>query len=138
MPESIKVVGLREFSRSLKKIDSDLPKTLRTVHNDAANLIVDWAKPRVPSKSGRAAGTLKAKSTRTMARVSGGSAAAPYYAWLDFGGRVGVNKSVYRPFLAEGRYIYAGLAAKREDITELMMSAYVDLAQEAGLVTDHG
>lgn len=138
MVDTIKITGLKEFSRALRKVDSELPKLLRQANNDAAAMVVEWAQPRIPKRSGRAAASVKAKSTRTAARVSGGSAAAKYYAWLDFGGRVGRNRSVYRPFLPEGRYIYAGLAARRTDITENMISAYAELARTAGMVPDHG
>ena len=57
MTEAIKIDGLNEFVRNLKKLDADLPKTLRVGFNDAAQIIVDYAKPKVPHKSGRAAGS---------------------------------------------------------------------------------
>jgi hypothetical protein len=105
--EAVSIVGLAEFRKGIKAMDRDLPKAVRIAFNDAADLIVSDARPEVASRSGRAKGTVKARSTQTSARVSGGSGRAPYYPWLDFGGRVGRRGSVRRPYLTKGRYIYA-------------------------------
>jgi hypothetical protein len=98
MAEPIKIEGLAEFQRNLRKLDSDLPKMLRIAFNDATGLVIDYARPRVARRSGRAAGTVKAKSTRTAARVSAGGRRAPYYPWLDFGGKGPGNRPAARPF----------------------------------------
>lgn len=134
--EPIKIEGLAEFNRNLRKLNNDLPKALRLAHNEAANIVVDWAKPKVPKKSGRAASTLKAKSTRTESRVHGGSTNAPYYPWLDFGGKVGIHKSVSRPFYSDGRYIYPGLGANREEVYDALVRGLITVADSAGLEVD--
>lgn len=134
--EPVKIEGLAEFNRNLKKLSSDLPKALRMAHNEAAQLIVDYARPRVPRKSGRAAGTVKAKSTRTESRVSGGSKAASYYPWLDFGGRVGVKRSVQRPFIKQGRYLYPALGAKYDEFETLLTEKLLDVARQSGVEVD--
>jgi hypothetical protein len=131
--EPIKIEGLAEFNRNLKKLDSDLPKVLRLAHNEAAQLIVDYAKPRVPRRTGRAAGTIKARSTRTESRVSGGSKRVPYYGWLDFGGRVGRKRSIQRPFIKQGRYLYPALSANYDKFAQLLTDALVDVARQAGI-----
>lgn len=136
MIEPIKIEGLAEFNRNLKKLDADLPKVLRLAHNEAAGLIVDYAKPRVPRKTGRAAGTVKARSTRTESRVSGGSKRVPWYAWLDFGGRVGRSRSVARPFIKQGRYLYPALSAQYDKFAELLTEKLIDVARQAGVEVD--
>lgn len=136
-PEPIKIDGLAQFSRNLRKLDNDLPKALRIAHNEAGELIVNYARPRVPKDSGKAAGTVKAKSTRTEGRVTGGSARYPYYAWLDFGGRVGKNKSVSRPFYKSGRYLYAGLSSQFGDIMKVLNNALIDVAKSAGVEVEN-
>lgn len=134
--DPIKIEGLAEFNRNLRKIDADLPKVLRLAHNESGQLIVDYAKPKVPRRSGRAAGSLKTKSTRTETRVQGGSKRVPYYPWLDFGGRVGPQKSVLRPFIKEGRYIYPTLSANFGEFIELLAEKLVDVARQAGVEVD--
>jgi hypothetical protein len=135
--DPIKVAGLAEFNRNLRKLNSDLPKALRLAHNEAAQIIVDYAKPKVPRKSGRAAASVKAKSTRTESRVQGGSKRVPYYPWLDFGGRVGPKRSVHRPFIKQGRYLYPALGANYDKFADLLTEKLIDVAREAGVeVTD--
>lgn len=134
--EPIKITGLAEFNRNLRKLNADLPKALRLAHNEAAQLIVDYAKPRVPRRTGRAASTVKAKSTRTETRVSGGSKRASYYPWLDFGGKVGPRKSVARPFIKQGRYIYPALGANYDKFAALLEEKLIDVARQAGVEVD--
>ncbi|MEU6387660.1 hypothetical protein ABZ847_29350 [Streptomyces bauhiniae] len=136
MRQTIAVSGLKEFSKGLRQLDSDLPKALRIAMNAAATLVIDYAVPKIPRRSGRAASTLKAKSTRTAARIAMGGKRAPYMPWLDFGGKVGPNRSVSRPFLKDGRFVYKGLAERREQITDVMERGIRDVARQAGLEVD--
>lgn len=130
--EPIKVDGLALLSRQLRKLSADAPKVLRLVHNEAAQLVVNSAKPEVPTRSGRARATLKTKSTRTESRVQGGSARASYYPWLDFGGRVGIRNSVKRPFYSDGRYIYPGYVKRKDEVQGLLDDALIELCRQAG------
>jgi len=129
----IKVEGLREFRSSLRKMDAGLPKTLRVAGNRAANVVVDEAKPRVPRLTGRAAASIRVASTQSSVRVRAGSKRVPYYPWLDFGGRVGPNRSVSRPFLKRGRFIWAAFGDKRDAVERELQDALVDVARTAGV-----
>jgi hypothetical protein len=134
--EPIKITGLDEFRKLLRKLDRDLPKGLRLASNEAAAIVVDYAQKHVPRRTGRAARSIRASSTSRQARVTGGSARVAYYPWLDFGGRVGRKRSVRRPFVPAGRYIYPGLGENRDKIAEAMIDALARLASDAGLVMD--
>lgn len=114
--DPIKIEGLALFSRELRAIDSDLPKGLRVVQNSAADIVVKHARAETEVSSGRAQRSIKASSTRTLARVKGGGPRTPYYPWLDFGGRVGRKRSVARRFIKSGRYIYPGYAENKSKI----------------------
>jgi hypothetical protein len=134
MADQIKITGLREFQAALKSMDADLPKQLRVALNEAAGLVIDYARPRFPRRTGRAAGSLKARSSQRAARVALGGRPAPYAPWLDFGGegrRRG--RPAPRPFIRGGRYVYEGLRVKRDEITEKMTGALTALATGAGL-----
>ncbi len=131
--DPIKIQGLARLNRSLRAISKDAPKQLRLVGNEAANLVVDDAKPDVPTLTGRAAKTVKAASTRTAAQVKAGGARAAYYPWLDFGGRVGVNRSVKRQFIKGGRYIFPAYSDNRERIGEKLEQGMTDLIKDSGL-----
>ncbi len=138
MTEAIEIEGLKKFSKDLKRLDNDLPKALRLALNDAANIIVDDAKPRIPSRSGKAKRSVKASSTRTKARVSGGGGRALYYPWLDFGGRVGRNRSIRRPFKKKGRYIYRSYFAARDsgEFQDALNKNLIKVASSAGIEID--
>lgn len=136
--EPIKITGLSEFNRSLRRIDSDLPKALRLALNAAADVVIEHAIPKVPRRTGRAAASLRSRSTRTQSRVSGGSARAPHYPWLDFGGRVGRRHAVRRPFLKHGRYLYVAYHEHRDEFKTVLESELQSLVRRSGLGLDDG
>lgn len=138
MEAKISVEGLAEFNRGLRQLNKEAPKGLRLALNEAADLLITKTRPLIPRRSGKAAGSLKAKSTRTSARVSVGGRRAPYYPWLDFGGKTGRNKSVAREFYKEGRYLYVTLRKERPAIQDKLQQALVGVARDAGLDVSNG
>lgn len=135
MAEPIRVVGLRELTRALRQTDAALPKEIRVAHNDVSGLLIAETRPKIPRRSGRAAGSLRAASTRKAVRVKAGGRRAPYYPWLDFGGRVGKGKSIKRPFLPDGRYLYESYYQLRSQgrIQERYVEALSRAAASGGL-----
>ncbi|MDX3006740.1 HK97 gp10 family phage protein [Kribbella solani] len=136
MTGAIKVDGLSQFVANLKSMDRELPKALRVAFNGAAEIVVKDARHRVPSKTGKARASVKAKSTQTAVRISGGGNRAPYYPWLDFGGRVGRNRSVRRTFQKDGRYIYDAYYRNINRFGEVLEQALLDVAAQAGVEVD--
>lgn len=136
--QRITITGIREFQKALRDMDANLPKQLRIALNKASDLVITKARPLIPARTGRAANSLKVRSTQRVARIAAGGKRAPYYPWLDFGGKVGRHDSVDRKFYTEGRYIYPTLRKNRDEITGIMQMALADLARDAGLyVTEH-
>lgn len=135
---AVRVEGLSQFARNLKKLDKDLPKAVRLAFNVAADLVVDATTPVVPRRRGRARGSIKAKSTRVLARVSAGGRRAPHYPWLDFGGRVGRKQSVERQFRKRGRYLYLKYFKLRDsgEFQEVMSEELIGVAKQAGIEID--
>ena len=130
----IEVSGLRELQRSLRAADAALPRQLRLVFNEAMDLIIDYARPRMPSISGRARGSLKGRSAQRTARIAMGGSRAPYTPWLDFGGEGRVKgRPPLREFLRTGRYVYKGLEVRRDEVTEVMAAGLTRVVSEAGL-----
>ena len=136
MEFKVSVTGLAEFNRGLRKLDKEAPKGLRLALNQVTNMLIDKTRPKVPKQTGAAANSLMARSTRTSARVSVGGRKAPYYPWLDFGGRTGRNRSVVRPFYSEGRYLYPTLREIRPQIEAALESKLRDVARNSGLEVD--
>ncbi len=134
--EAIKVDGLDQFRRALKKLDGNLGKMLRVSLNSASNLIIDKARPLIPRLTGRAAKSLKARSSQNTVRIAVGGKAAPYYPWLDYGGNVGKGDSAHREFIAEGRYLYPTLGRHRAEFEAVLQAGLADVARAAGLDVD--
>jgi hypothetical protein len=127
----ITLKGIKEFQKQLRAMDADLPKELRLVLNDASELVLSYARPRFPTLTGRAVGSLKAASSQREARISLGGRRAPYAPGLDFGG--GPNRPQFPPYTPGGRYVYKGLEVNRDEITQRMEQGLYDLARGAGL-----
>lgn len=134
MPDAIRIQGLNEFTRNLKRLDDELPKVLRVAFNTAGTTIVTEARAGVPKRTGRAQGSVKAKSTQTAFRIVGGSKKVPYYPWLDFGGKTPIGGT--RPFRRDGRYIYASYFKHRDELGGLLEAALIDAARAAGVEVD--
>lgn len=129
MANPIEIRGIKEFQRSLRQMDADLPKQIRVVLNSATQLVLDYAQPRFPKLSGRAAGSLKARSSQREARIALGGSRAPYAPGLDFGG----GRPQFPPYRPGGRYVYKGLEVRRDEITAAMSTGLVALGRDAGV-----
>lgn len=138
MTDPIRIVGLTAFRRSLQQLDRDTPKLLRIAFNGVADVVIEKAVPKVPRRTGAAQAALKARSTQLFARVAGGGRKAPYYPWLDFGGKVGRNKRTVRPFYTDGRYLYKTYYELRDagKLQDIMQQALLDIVRQSGLSVD--
>ena len=131
--EPIEIEGLRAFMRNLRDLDAALPKALRLAGNEAAAVVVDDARSRMPRRSGRAAKSVKAKSTRVAVRITSGGKNAEYVPWLDYGGKVGPNNSVERKFEPDGRYVYPSFRDNKERVDDAYRNALRAIARQAGI-----
>jgi hypothetical protein len=129
----IKIQGLREFQAAMRAVDKELPKELRLMFNDVVKIVADAARPMVPSRTGTAAGSIKPQSTQRMGQVKAGGGRAKYYPWLDFGGSVGRQKSVHRPFLKTGRYLFVAYKAHKPAIEAKTAAGIMELVRKSGL-----
>jgi len=137
MSDQIRIEGIAEFQRALRQVDKDLPKQVRIILNQAVTLVIDWALPRIPTRSGRARQSVKARSSQREARAVIGGKRAPYMPWLDFGGEGKVKgRPAPRPFIKRGRYLYQGLEHTQDDVTKIMEDGLRALAAGAGLDMD--
>ncbi len=133
---TVQVEGLKEVQKYLKKIGAvEQSKELRTGLREAAKLVGQDARTRVPVKTGRARGSIGWTVNLDGAYVLGGKKQVPYYGWLDFGSRTPVKgrprsvgpwkKSGAGPF--RGRFIYAAIADNEDKIVEMVLDALLAL-----------
>lgn len=129
----VEIKNLKPLAASLKRIDAESAKGLQVALKGVAGLVVKKVIPQIPRKKGAAANSVKASATKTSAKITFGGTKAPYYPWLDFGGRVGRKKSVVRTFYKQGRYIYPTLEREQENITKALEDALSGVIRSAGL-----
>ena len=143
----IHIDGLRQFRGDLKKLDARLPKMVRKVLNEAAQIVVDDARARMPRDTGAARKSIRVASTQNAARIKAGGDRAPYYGWLDYGGNHKHPRSSFDPvtgrfhqlakankatrkFIKTGRYLYPSLEDNAEKVHQLMIDGLADIAGE--------
>lgn len=135
----IEANGLGAFRRDLKRIDPELDKTLRDDLLAIGQEIASQAAGRVPRRSGRAAGSIRAGVSGKKAYVAGGKKTVPYYGWLDFGSRTPKRgqprstgpwaKSGAGP--KKGRFIYPTIEDNRPKIEKKAVEAFEKAVDEA-------
>ena len=136
MDVKIQVRGLRELRNALTKVDAESKDRLKAAFRHIAEHVVSSAQGKVPRRTGAAAGSIKPRSTTTGAGLAFGGTAAPYFPWLDFGGRVGRQKHTTRPFIKTGRYIYPTIKEMSPEIIKLTDEAMKDAISSAGFEQD--
>lgn len=134
--DAVQIEGFRDFRRALRALGPAAPRALRVAGNQAAAVVVDRAKAGVPRRSGKAAASIKAKSTQTAVKIASGGRSAPYFPWLDYGGAVGRNDTAKRPFIADGRYVYPAYHQSKSEFEGLLRKALAQIADEAGVSLD--
>jgi hypothetical protein len=128
----IRVRGLKELQGAFRTIDGELPKELRVEFKAIAMSVAEKAARDVPRLTGAAARSIKPRATQKGFGLAAGGDKAPHYPWLDFGGRVGRNRSIARPVIAGGRYLYPTIAENREEIGEATDAAIKRAVARAG------
>lgn len=139
---SVRVEGLAELRRALRRAENieDLTE-LRVGMKRAADVVAQEAQSRVPSRSGRARGSVRAVSGGNRAFVVGGRKTVPYYGWLDFGTRTPRtgNPRSKGPWAGTGsgptggRFIYPAIDAKEREVVEITSAAVGRALNRLGL-----
>lgn len=132
----VKIEGLRDLTRAIKALDPELAKGIKAVLNDAAQIVVNTAQPRIPAVTGAARASVVVKSTARESRVRVGGPKAPYYPWLDYGGKTGRNKTAVRKFERHGRYLYPAYGDRMGDVQKLLEKRLNLIVMSAGLTPD--
>jgi hypothetical protein len=149
--EGVRIDGLKELNRALKKYSVDAQKELvaELKNSPATQKILRDAKQGIQSSigkgpnglsrsTGRAVGSLRVTSNMNGVFIIGGKARVPYYGWLDFGGVLkpsGGRKNTQRQhvFIKKGRGIYPAIDHNRAGLRNTAEEAMGRAKQKAGL-----
>jgi hypothetical protein len=80
----IQVEGAVELRRALKRMGADL-KDLTKINREAAEVVAGDARSNAPRLTGKLAGSIKGRATKTRATVTAGSRFIPYAGPIHFG-----------------------------------------------------
>ena len=136
----IEIPGLADLRRDLKDLPKDTQKALPREMEKVAEIVARDAARRVPSKSGTAINSIRAKGVPSGASIVAGGSEAPYFPWLDFGSREprSGNSRAEGPWRGSGagpsggRFIYPAIEAKWDEVIEAAGEAVERAAREAG------
>lgn len=107
MQGHIQVEGLRELSRALRQVGDTSRVTLKTAALEAANVVADEARGRVPIRSGRLLSSIRPAGRVGGAFILAGNAKTPYAKPIHFGWK----KRNIRP----QPFLFDALGAKSSD-----------------------
>ena len=116
---SVKIEGLSKLSRELKKLSADLPKELKTVSKDAAEIVASEARTIVPIRTGRLRSRIKAGATAKGGdvRVSGLIYAKPiHFGWA-------------RHHIRPNPFVYHALDSRRAEVIEKFRDGVHDFVE---------
>lgn len=91
MGEYVKIEGLKELRRDLKKMDGALPKEIARINRQVVRAIaVPDAKRRAAARSNPRVGrkvldSIKGTGSQTRAQIVGGGARVPWFKGMEFG-----------------------------------------------------
>lgn len=127
---------VRDLSRRLRGLSKDAQKDLQKELVKITESLAVHVKTKMPSKSGRARASVKARKVSAGMRLAYGGTKAPHAPWLDFGGSTkvpGAGGRVQRPFIKEGRYVWPTVGERSDEIGRDVEAAMQSVARKHGL-----
>lgn len=134
----VAVTGLRDMNKALKAADQQALDAMKSALKEIAEGVAADVRSRVPHRSGRARASYKARGGVKGAGIAFGGARAPYTPWLDFGGAVGKRRSVRRPVVKGGRYLYPAIADNMDDVEAKVAKAIDEITSRFGFDVGRG
>jgi hypothetical protein len=148
----LQVTNLAQWRRAITSVDDNFKTRLKDEFLKVAEAVATKARSKVPTgPTGRAAASIKARASTGGAAIVRGGSAAPYFAWLDFGGTTGrghklgkgkgaiqrtVNGAPWSP-PNHGLYIYPTISEMRPETIHAVSELMTRVGRDAGFET-HG
>src|SRR5262245_8022884 len=155
--EAVRIQGLRDFRRELKRMGPEFPAELKQANLDAAELVAADARRRAPRGPHEGGGrvvpisqNIRALGSQAKGQVAIGGARSPHAVVTEFGGTIprrGQSRLLieqqqrsHRSFVRAGLsvtpvraqpYLYPALAAQREAVIEFYGEAIDRVSRRA-------
>lgn len=121
--QGVQTTGLRETIRTLEKFGADVAD-MKAAFKRIGQVVVDAAKTKTNSKSGRLAASIKPSNTKNKSIIRAGSARVPYAGVIEYGGYNNI---------APKNYLRGAVAEKRPEAMNLLEKELNDLIRRNGL-----
>ncbi len=125
--QTVRVEGLKDLTRQLRKISTDLVVEVKSVNLAAAKLVADDAADRAPRRTGTLADTIRAAGQVNSAIVRAGTAKVPYAGPIHFGWNrhADASRHIKGGPIAPNPFMYDALDARRAEV-ESMYAARIE------------
>lgn len=130
--QRVVVTGLRDLNKALKAANAEASDEMKAVLKGIAEGVVTDVRSRVPHRTGKAASSYRPRGGVKGASIAWAGPKAAYAPWIEFGGAVGKGKSVKRPFIKGGRYLYPAINDNMADIEAKVADAIDDITSRYG------
>lgn len=134
---AIRVDGLTDFRKKVKKLSPNVAKNFRKELKGVAEIVAADARAHTPVVTGHAAASVRATTSGSNVAVRAGGDAAPYYPWLDFGGLLkptgGRRNYIERERIKKGRYLYVAIDRHHDELMGAAQTAIEHAARDSGL-----
>lgn len=133
--EQIRVTGLDDLRRELRRLGDVWPKELKVANHDAAEIVVTSAQSKAAGLGGvaaKAAGSLRALNQQRAAIVALGGAAYPYAMGAEFGS---FRYRQFRPWRGNagnaGYFLYPAIRGERDKVLDTYEKALDRITKRA-------
>lgn len=134
---AIGVSGLNEFRKAVKILSPNTAKQFRRNMKGVAEIVAADARGHTPVVSGTAAKSVRATTSGSNVAVKAGGGNAPWYPWLDFGGKLkpvgGRHNTIKRERVKRGRYVYPAIDRHHDELMAAAQKAIEQAARDSGL-----
>lgn len=135
---AVRVEGLADFQKELKRLDQKLPRELQKANKRAAELVADAARTRATglgSVAAKAAPSIKAAAEQRRSKVSIGGARYPFALGAEFGGQGRPTTMQFAPWSGSdtgaGYFLYPAIRETRDEFMDAYDDAIEQLTREA-------
>lgn len=131
----VRVAGLADFQRELRKVNADLPKELRKANIEAAEVVASDARRRAEARGGvsrKSAPSIKAQGEQRRSKVSIGGARFPFALGAEFGS---IQYAQFDPWTGNGSdagyFLYPAIRETREEFMDVYEQVIDRLSRRA-------
>ena len=140
---AIQVLGLRDFQRELRAVDTKLPRTLAVANKTAAEYVAERARRRAHSPGGvaaKSAPSIRAAGEQRRSKILIGGKTWPYALGAEFGAKVYPQFKPWRgnqhdpgmePGSGVGYFLYPTIRETRDEYLEIYARAIDQVMRDA-------